>query len=134
MSHLQTALKCESLAKYRSCIGLRDFQLKKIFHHYVSIGSRGERICFSESGIIYFLEIPKFLRFFLRLVGSKNFLFVFLDKSFAYAMIRNRLVLKSNTSDRQHSTVVVHPTCNRKVVGSNPTAGLLLCRITNYLS
>ena len=25
---------------------------------------------------------------------------------------------------RQHSTVVVHPTCNRKVVGSNPTAGL----------
>lgn len=32
---------------------------------------------------------------------------------------------KSKTPCR-HSTVVVHPTCNRKVVGSNPTAGLQL--------
>ena len=47
-----------------------------------------------------------------------------LDKSYPYAIIWNRWANKKFPyQNRQHSTVVVHPTCNRKVVGSNPTAG-----------
>jgi len=38
-------------------------------------------------------------------------------------MIKNRLGFEKHPHICQHSTVVVHPTCNRKVVGSNPTAG-----------
>ncbi len=32
----------------------------------------------------------------------------------------------------QHSTVVVHPTCNRKVVGSNPTAGFSIILLSIF--
>lgn len=48
-----------------------------------------------------------------------------LDKSLVYAIIGNGVVVEINQQACQHSTVVVHPTCNRKVVGSNPTAGFL---------
>ncbi len=41
---------------------------------------------------------------------------------------------ESNNHARQHSTVVVHPTCNRKVVGSNPTAGFNFWRFPHDLS
>ena len=37
------------------------------------------------------------------------------------------------TKIRQYSTVVVHPTCNRKVAGSNPATGLY-CTFANLLS
>ncbi len=45
------------------------------------------------------------------------------DNQINYGTIGSRLRLESINHERQHSTVVVHPTCNRKVVGSNPTAG-----------
>ena len=58
-----------------------------------------------------------------------------LDKSYPYAIIWNRWANKKFPyQNRQHSTVVVHPTCNRKVVGSNPTAGLIFCTFANYMS
>jgi hypothetical protein len=64
-----------------------------------------------------------------------------LDKSYPYAIICNQWANKKCPyQNRQHSTVVVHPTCNRKVVGSNPTAGLIfreslyICHLPNYLT